>query len=271
MLKYFKLFLFLIISLTSYCQNIYSLENRIQYAHFLFKSNDFKKALDESISIEKEFPLSLETKILKTNCLLSLEQYLNAYDAINELPLDSNSTQEQLFLSLKCCLLSNNWSNHNLLNFLSSSKMNKELLCYHTYFVSGIDSAILFIKNNIEDSLQQAFLLDIITQPSLISYPKKPVLASFLSIIPGIGQFYSKQSSDGLTAISAIALNGAVSWVAFNQNGVQSILGWVSGSMAAGFYLGNIVGAYSSAVRLNQLKTKTANYEIKKRIINLHF
>lgn len=271
MLKYINLFILLSISLASYCQNIYSLENRLQYANFLFKNNDFRKALNESVSIEKEFPVNRETKILKTNCLLSLEQYINAYYAINELPLDSNSSQEQLFLTLKCGLLSNNLHNKNLLQFLNSCKINKELLCYQTYFINGIDSAILFVKNNIEDTLQQAFLIDLITQPSLTSYKKKPVLASFLSIIPGIGQFYSKQSSDGLTAISAIALNGTVSWVAFNQNGVQSILGWISGSMTVGFYFGNIVGAYNSAKRLNQLKTKTTNYEIKKRIINLHF
>ena len=270
-MKYFILIIFQGISLLTYCQNIYSLENRLNYANYLVKNNDFKKALNEINSIESAFPISNEVNILQTHCLLGLNQVSDAYNTILELPLDKSSTQEQLFLTLKCSLLNDNFNNNKLFNIWAEDNPNKELLCYYTYFVNGIDSAIIYAKSNIDDTIQQSFIIDLITQPNIIQYRKKPILAGFLSLIPGMGQFYSLQKTDGFTAASAIVLNGAVAWVTFNQNGLHSILGWVSGTMAVGFYFGNIVGAYKSAVRLNQLKTEMTNYEIKKRISILNF
>jgi ABC-type sugar transport system substrate-binding protein len=68
-----------------------------------------------------------------------------------------------------------------------------------------------------------------------------------------------------------IYLNGTIAAFSFAQLGAKSVFGWVNLTLASGFYLGNIYGAYESAKRLNNFIFIKTNYEIKNRIINLDF
>lgn len=81
---------------------------------------------------------------------------------------------------------------------------------------------------------------------------KSPLLALGLSIpFPGLGRVYTKQWKDGIISFAII---GSLSYAAFrnfSNNGRGSVLGWIYGSLAGGFYLGNLYGSFQSAKRYN--------------------
>jgi hypothetical protein len=82
---------------------------------------------------------------------------------------------------------------------------------------------------------------------------KHPALAAGMSaLIPGLGKFYTGDWKDAIIALVTVGVTGYQSYRGFNRNGINSGYGWIYGSLAAGFYLGNIYGSASSAKRFNK-------------------
>ncbi len=79
---------------------------------------------------------------------------------------------------------------------------------------------------------------------------KKPELAGFLSLVPGLGQLYVGRYRDALTAFLFNAGLILASVEAFD-NGNEA-LGTVIGFVETGFYSGNIYGAISGAHKYNR-------------------
>lgn len=80
---------------------------------------------------------------------------------------------------------------------------------------------------------------------------QRPWLAGTLSaVLPGAGQVYNGRYLDGGIAFGVNALFGAATYYAFVE--ADSIpLGVVSALFLSGFYIGNIVNAYTDAQRIN--------------------
>lgn len=82
---------------------------------------------------------------------------------------------------------------------------------------------------------------------------KRPLLALGLSaILPGLGRFYTKQWKDGTISFVITGSLGYASYRNFSRNGRGSVLGWVYGGLALGYYAGNLYGSFQSAHRYNQ-------------------
>lgn len=82
---------------------------------------------------------------------------------------------------------------------------------------------------------------------------KKPLLALGLSgLVPGLGRFYTKQWKDGIISFVITGSLGFASYRNFSRNGRGSILGWVYGGLALGYYAGNLYGSFQSAHRFNE-------------------
>jgi len=92
---------------------------------------------------------------------------------------------------------------------------------------------------------------------------KKPFLASlFSALIPGSGKLYAGR---GVDALSSLTIVGITSWQAcssFNDEGVDSVKGWIYGSMASVFYLGNIYGSNIAV----QIYNESIRKEIKENV-----
>lgn len=97
---------------------------------------------------------------------------------------------------------------------------------------------------------------------------KSPFLAGmFSAVVPGSGKIYTNQWKDGLIALVFVAGNAWQSYRGFQRDGIKSPYGWVFGSLAVGFYSGNIFGSVKAAKKHNiqldnELIQKTENYLI---------
>ncbi len=82
---------------------------------------------------------------------------------------------------------------------------------------------------------------------------KQPWVAGILSTaVPGLGKVYLGRHIDAAIAFLMVSGNAWQAWRGFRQEGVQSVRGWVFGSVALGFYLGNIWGSVRAAHQFNR-------------------
>jgi hypothetical protein len=81
---------------------------------------------------------------------------------------------------------------------------------------------------------------------------KKPGLAVGLGVVPGLGKIYTGHYVD---AGASILFTGIMAWqayVGFNHRGTRSVYGWITGSLATGFYLGSLYGSHHAALAHNR-------------------
>jgi hypothetical protein len=95
--------------------------------------------------------------------------------------------------------------------------------------------------------------VDIVEQLKNFKY-KKPALAKWLSIIPGVGYYYAGHKGAALTSfiVNGLLIYATYSSVVSENYGLAGLVGLVSLS----FYIGNISGAGRSAIRFNE-KTRS--------------
>lgn len=85
-----------------------------------------------------------------------------------------------------------------------------------------------------------------------ISY-KSPFISGALStIVPGLGKAYTGFWKDGAIALVFVSVNAWQSYRGFSKLGIHNADGWVFGSFAVGFYLGNIYGSVKAAIKHNK-------------------
>lgn len=117
-------------------------------------------------------------------------------------------------------------------------------------------------------SLEENAKIDSFTA-SLLSFAKQgqrlPRKSAFLAgllsaFVPGAGKMYCHRTTDGLFSLLTIGLTGWQAYEGFRKDGVNSVKGWIYGTISAFFYLGNI---YGSVVAVNiynqQLENKLLN------------
>lgn len=83
---------------------------------------------------------------------------------------------------------------------------------------------------------------------------KSPIVAKYLSIIPGLGYLYSGHKGSALTAL---LVNGALGYATYTSIKSQNYgLAGLCGLFTVSFYIGNINGAGRSATRYNEAKKR---------------
>lgn len=90
---------------------------------------------------------------------------------------------------------------------------------------------------------------------------KKPGLAAALGLVPGLGKVYTGNYVD---AGASLLFTGIMTWqayVGFSHRGTRSVYGWITGSLAAGFYLGSVYGSHHAALAHNRKQLESIRYE----------
>ena len=99
---------------------------------------------------------------------------------------------------------------------------------------------------------------------------KSPGLALAMSaIVPGTGKFYTHDYIDGIFSMLSIGVTGYQAIRGFQEKGTKSAYGWIYATVATGFYLGNVYGAFSSAKRYNKRQTDKLDQKVN-AAFNLH-
>jgi hypothetical protein len=97
---------------------------------------------------------------------------------------------------------------------------------------------------------------------------KSPGLALAMSaIVPGTGKFYTHDYIDGIFSMLSIGVTGYQAIRGFQDKGTKSTYGWIYATVATGFYLGNVYGAFSSAKRYNKRQTDKLDQKVNAAFI----
>lgn len=78
------------------------------------------------------------------------------------------------------------------------------------------------------------------TERNRTLHPKRAVMGTFLSLVPGLGQTLSGKESDGVHALTTIAFFGLGAY-AYSRRGERT-KAFLAGSVAGFFYAGNLYG-----------------------------
>lgn len=258
----FYFFLTLSISLTfgekrTFSQeNIYNFENSLLYAGYLLKTGQYQAASQELERIAFINPSSDSIKFLLVESYLKAENYSKGIKRTEEFFTDAANMPADFSISYsRMLLLSKNYEKLNNFTLLSNHLSEKEKVFFR------------FNASLMEKKWDQAKQLWDSSGNSLkISYPaynhlvddipaskyKKPAIAGGLSaLVPGSGKLYTNDWIDGMLSFVTIGALSFQAYRGFNSKGINSVYGWVFGTLAVGFYSGNIYGSFKAAQKYN--------------------
>jgi hypothetical protein len=263
-LKNYVSILFIIVSGYSIGQNLYDNTNSREFADYLFRTGQYDLA---AIEIERLIFVDKTDDSLKASLIRSY--------TLNKQYTVATKRMQSFFPEIDKVKLP--FSEYYAYNLLADKK---------------IDAAKLFLKSNSTLSVEKmqryqafAFLLDhdfkgseayLASLPAESQMPlrelshegytmkrKSPGLAMAMStIVPGTGRFYTGDWKDAIISMITIGVTGYQAYRGFTIKGTKSAYGWVYGTIATGFYLGNIYGSFSSAKRYNKRKSEKLDQKI---------
>ena len=251
-------------------EDLYSLQNSDRYAHYLLASRQYNLAAEE---FERLVFLDKNNDEYKNLLIVSFYKNGESGKAINRIrQLYNNdlSRMPETMTNKFLVLLQESDSLPQIIHYLDSNlkinEDNKLLFKWSNYMLNKdynqakkfIDTHKLQLGNNQE--------IISINDFALHQKHKNPWIAGSLSaIIPGLGKVYTGNYIDAITAFIFVGGNAFQAYRGFKKNGNKSAFGWIFGSVAVGFYVGNIFGSAKAAIRFNNLrfnetKTKVDTY-----------
>jgi hypothetical protein len=272
MKKRFLLFFCLTAFLRLTAQNLYDLAPSKKFADYLIKTKQFDLAAIEYERLTFLEPQNDTLKIALINCYSFNKKYDLAIVRLNSFadsPLKLDSTFSNLYsfnlLASKKFDASATFINqsNNLL------KNKKEFYKGFTYlfldeFKKANEFSTPLLSTN--ELLQPVVLL---SSEGLNAKHKSPALAAILStIVPGTGKMYTGDWADAIISIVTVGLASYQAYRSFDLKGFEKPRGYIFGTLAAGFYLGNIYGSYKSAQRYNKRSLKKVHDKIENTFYN---
>lgn len=249
------------------------------FANSLADKQDYILAETEYKRFISYFPSSKYFQKVQKALLYSLYRNGKFLEGINLITEDisasySETDYEDLQFLLAICYfkVENYPLSENIFLKLADSK--NYLIRDKSFIMLGIISA-----KNLDWKMAENYFLKI-THPLFISKAKEfalvasdgqklnhkdPLLAGFLSIVPGLGYFYSGYNQTGFSSFIVNSIFFLATYQAFksDNNSLGAILGFIS----FGWYTGNIYGSYVSSERKNEYDINSLNMKFS---INFH-
>lgn len=259
-------FFFILGILRAQNEDLYNLENSNKYARYLLASRQYNLAAEEFerlVFMDKEsdeFKNLLIVAYYKTgNRTKTIERIRQLYD--NNL-INMPETISGKYL----VLLQESDSLPQVLHYLDAGinikNTDKSLFRWSNLMLSkAYKQAKSFAETQQELANNKEILR--INDFALQQKHKSPWVAGSLSaVVPGLGKVYTGNYVDALMSFIFVGGNAYQAYRGFEKNGKKSAFGWIFGSIATGFYIGNIFGSAKAAIRFNNLKF----YETKTKV-----
>jgi len=264
--------LVLLVQATNAQQDVFNLENSRRFANYLYESGQFDLASDE---YERVVFMSPADSVSLSRLLGSYRQQ-KAYDTgvkrAFDLIADPGQTHVSVFNEMfSLCLLSGQYGKGH--DILSKRKDIRELK-RHQY-----ELGLLLLEGKHGDALAYASDNDPgydetgeALKKLLMQYrdlpSKSPWLSALLSaVIPGTGKIYTGDWQDGLISMLFVSTNAWQSYRGFRNDGIRSAYGWVFGTIATGFWAGNIYGSYRAAKKFNQRQSHHYHEMVERTVL----
>lgn len=237
-------------------QDLFDFSNSLSYAGYLFTAGEYRLAAAEYERIVFLDSTNLQAKLMLIKSCRMQGEYqkgiarINSfYEHYSDIPEGIATETGRLLLhdrqfdeADRLLSLNTSYSETDKFFLLMSNKMLKE----------DFKAANVLLEQN--PSVHADFVSDydnILNLERKFNY-KKPGISVFMSaIIPGSGKIYSGFWKDGIISFVLITASAYQSYRGFDKNGISSVYGWVFGSLAAGFYIGNLYGSGKSANQHN--------------------
>jgi len=233
-------------------QNIYDAEHSLKYGRYLESDRKYQQAIQEYERALKYLTTNdnLKLKVINLGVKLMGKEYAiskleSFYPAKELMPL--------LYVKKYCTLLLMTGQNLKLDTIINTNKLLNDSIKYFYHFNEILLSHkwVELKQNTIPYIDIQKNYKDILTEVKNHKHKSPFVAASMSAIIPGMGKLYTGNSRDGLITMVIIALNTFEAYRGFTKYGTKSVLGWVSGGIALGYYGGGIYGSWKAASKYN--------------------
>jgi hypothetical protein len=271
MIRLNKLILILcfgLLPLFGHAQNLFDKSGILKFADFLYATHQYKFASEE---YERLVLLDPDTFRYKLNLIRSYrlgENYERAGLRINDIAADSlNTLSGPLAIEyLKVELLRGNFKTTGQYLVLNNRLPINTKQIYQEYLFllqnnwQATDS--FYHRNHMQDTRYDLLLSD-----AGKIHIKSPLLAgTFSAILPGLGKGYAGYWKDGGIALLFVSANAWQAYRGFSKFGVSNATGWIFGTFAVGFYLGNIYGSVKAALKHNRMANDKLNTRAKNLI-----
>jgi TM2 domain-containing membrane protein YozV len=272
MIKQITTFFFIILFYpNAVSQNLFDIENSSKYASYLYKTKQFDICSSEYERLILLAPDSISFKEKLISSYKNSGQFEKGINTVNllfydkkSIPKNISSDYIKMLLKLNYTSKADSFLNSNInLPEIDKNEFKLAILILENKYSESYSIS----KSNYFETPKYKLLRETAFDASKFK-KKRPVLAASLStIIPGLGKFYTKDYKDGFVLLSIIAINSWQTYRIYNKIGTQNFYFWTFGVLSAGFYLGNIYGAFTSAKRYNEFKQN----EIRSKALNIIF
>lgn len=253
-------------------QNLYDLAHSQQYAEFLSQSQQYNLAAMEFERLLFMAPDNMNFRRTLIHAYRKSRQFDQGINRIQRWypTVIPDTTIFREFIKLN--YLNSNYNDG--LDYLGKYSI-LPLGEQKYYKLSGVllQKNWLEAKKLIETNSDQQWpgfteLCKLLQQQEQIKY-KKPGMAMALSaVVPGSGKIYSNDWKDGLISFLFVATNAFQAYRGFTKDGINSVYGWIFGSLSFGFYTGNLYGSWKSAKDYNLRSEEALYHEIQHNIFD---
>ncbi|MBN2212991.1 MAG: hypothetical protein JW723_02000 [Bacteroidales bacterium] len=254
-------------------QDLFDVSNSLSYADYLFTAGEYRLA-----AMEYERMVFMDSTNIKARMMLirsyrlqgeyqrGLERINSFYRNYSVIPKGIATETGRLLLherqfeeAGRLLGLNTGFSETDRLFLLTSGEMLKE----------DYDAANLLLGQN--RSVQAEFITDygnILNLEREFKYKSAGLSVMMSAIIPGTGKIYTGFWKDGIFSFILVAASAYQSYRGFEKNGISSVYGWVFGSFAAGFYIGNLYGSGKSANQYNSEFRHKIQHQVEETFSN---
>ena len=237
--------------------NLYSAENRKQFADYLYCQKDYLRAIDEY----EEIPSSVSNDTIRFKiglAYLKMGKYDSASVSFTQIGVNSyffNNAKMEFF---KSQFLSGNFDtlDHGTNNYLTARQLNA--------FAYLFDYKPLPTKNIFLSPFEgndKIAVSDFYERKLNPPYKNELTAVILSTLIPGAGKIYTKEYSDGIIAFLVTGLMGYISYTDFKAD--HKFRDWLFAGLTAFFYGGNIYGSATSAQIYNAHVNFQLNSDMK--------
>ena len=242
-------------------QDLFNYENSFRYAKHLYAKGDYNDAITE---LNRCIFLSSEKgKIDVLGMLLTsyrkTGQYAEMLEASKSLYPEGNypdavktEMHYSFILSNELHFGSHFLSNNHFSSPLQQVKFDVAYNVFENRYQEALNRLNQFNPANDEGKLFNQQVTVMLNEANSIRYKSPFIAGMFSAIIPGAGKFYANRKKDAIFSFVLTVAAAYQSYRAFNKNGIGSVVGWVYGGLASGFYIGNIYGSVQAAKKTNQ-------------------
>lgn len=233
--------------------NIYSNENRLKFADYLFCQHDYLRAKTEYDILRKElYSDTLNYKI--ASCYFGMGNYPEAISQFLLIPIESSLFILSRHKMIAARLLQENYeliySDYNALISSYGNDMSTIRSLYAASLLFSREAPInrdWFLESFDEKSRLKAE--SFFYRKTMSGYKSESLAGIFSAIIPGTGKIYVGNYGDGILALISTGLLGYIAYNNFKAD--RKFRGWVFTGLSVYFYAGNIYGSIASAQIFN--------------------